>query len=477
MSKWDMRNAAAFTAIGVGAGILVPFCAMGISLAVDSMFEDWVFFSKLSIGVLGVVCIIPLLYGLVKQGTRKFEFFSPTAIFPLLYFAVFGLGSLGLLARDNPHVIVILWYAIGGMIFYYIGVVFTGLALNFSKERKTTRRVVSVDWDPYLVKVLISFLLVIGLFATVYHAWKTGLPIFIPNLEEVRIKVQQEVSNYVIFLMRLITPAYFFLLTYGLLYRKVKRVTLVFLFLAGISVLVSLANRHDIFTFLIGSVIIYNFAGKKVSLSKLLATLFTGLVFLMSVSFYRLAILSHTTPEKAFLMKVAGTNTARMFVAYMILQFTVYPTNFATYLETFPRVLPFEWGYSFVRAVSTILPGHQELLDEYVKSSLKLDFLGGGINPTLLGELYANFGYAGIVVMGVYGVVITFLFRKMLESRDGIFVVSYAYGISCLLLATIGGFFSYFLFFYYIVVMAFMHLMLKRKRFSEDFIGENSSYK
>jgi len=472
-----MRNAVAFTAVGVGVGILVPFCTMGISLAVESMLEDWAFFSKLSIGVLGVVCIIPLLYGLVKLGTRKFEFFSPTAIFPLLYFAVFGLGSLGLLARDNQHIIVILWYAIGGMIFYYMGVVLTGLALNFSKRRETTLRVVSVDWEPYLVKMLISFLLVIGLSATVYHAWKTGLPIFIPNLEEVRIKVQQEVSGYVMFLMRLITPAFFFLLAYGLLYRKVKAVTLILYFLVGIFILLSLGNRHDIFTFIMVSVIIFNFAGKKVSLSRLFVVLLVGLIFLMSVGFYRLATLSHSTPEKAFLIKVAGTDTARMFVAYMILQFTVYPANFATYLETFPRVLPFEWGYSFVRAVSTIVPGHQELLDEYVKSSLKLDFLGGGINPTLLGELYANFGYVGIVVMSVYGVVITFLFRKMLETRDGIFVVSYAYGISCLLLATIGGLFSYFLFFYYVVVMGFMHLILKRKRFSEDFIGENSSYK
>jgi len=249
------------------------------------------------------------------------------------------------------------------------------------------------------------------------------------------------------------------------LYRKIKRIALFLFFLAGVSLLLGLANRHDIFTFLIGSVVIYNFAWKKVGVSKLIAILLIGLIFLMSVGFYRLATLSYVSPEKDFLVKVAGPNPGLMFITYIILQFTNYPSNFAIYLDTFPKVLPFEWGYSFVRAVSTILPGHQELLDEYVKSQLKLDFLGGGINPTLLGELYANFGYAGLAVMSIYGAIITFLFHKMLKYRNGIYVISYAYGISCLLLATVGGFFSHFLYFYYMVVIAFMNFMLKRKRF------------
>ena len=125
--------------------------------------------------------------------------------------------------------------------------------------------------------------------------------------------------------------------------------------------------------------------------------------------------------------------------------------------------MPFEWGYSFVRAVNTILPGHQDLLDEYVKSALKLQFLGGGINPTLLGELYANFGYTGLMGMTLYGAGITLLFHKMLKYRKAIHVVLYAYGLNWLLLSTINGIFSYFLYFYYIVAIVFMHLVAKRK--------------
>ena len=153
-----------------------------------------------------------------------------------------------------------------------------------------------------------------------------------------------------------------------------------------------------------------------------------------------------------------------MFLAYSVLQFTVYPSNFATYLDAFPAILPFEHGYSFIRAVSTVLPGHQDLLDEFVKAKLNLEFLGGGINPTILGELYANFGFAGIVGMSVYGALITFLFYNMMRNRTGINVIAYSYGLVSLLLSLIGGFFSFFLYFYYIIVIIAVHITTSTKK-------------
>jgi hypothetical protein len=183
----------------------------------------------------------------------------------------------------------------------------------------------------------------------------------------------------------------------------------------------------------------------------------------MSISFYRLATLTYVTPEKEFLLKTAGSDPILRFFTYAIFQFTIYPKNFAIYLDSFPNVLPFESGYSFVRAVSTILPGHQDLLDEYVKSKLSLVFLGGGINPTILGELYANFGYIGLLGMSFYGAILASLFYRMLKYRDGVGVLFYSIGLSSLLLGIIGGFFSFFLPFYYIIIITFTHLFTRRK--------------
>jgi oligosaccharide repeat unit polymerase len=186
----------------------------------------------------------------------------------------------------------------------------------------------------------------------------------------------------------------------------------------------------------------------------------------MALGYYRLATLSYITPEKELLLQIAGDDPIAMFFTYIIAQFTNYPLNFAIYLDAFPKILPFEWGHSFIIALKTaIVPGHHGLFDEYVKAELGLDFLGGGINPTLLGELYANFGYAGLCGMSAYGAIITYLFYKAVKNnRNGINVVAYAYGLSSLLLGLIGGFFSFSLPFYYIIVITFAHLLMRRKR-------------
>ena len=439
--------------------------ALGVTSLPDALrflLEDRFFFTKLFIVVLGILCLLPVAWQALRFGF-KVELFSPTIVFPLLYFAVFGLGSLQLLAISDRRVFTVVSYAIAGIIFYYFGALVMKLALLCRKERPKGHKV-SVDWDPYLLRLVLSSFVVISIAATLYHAFKTGLPIFIPNIEELRVSIQQEVTNYILFLMRLITPAVFFLLAYGFLYRGVKRPVLFFAFAGGLLIIVGLANRHDVFTYSLGSILIYHFGRKKLNLRMLLPGIFIGLLCLMAMGFYRIISLSFMTPEKAFLIKIASENRLFMFLAYSVFQFTIYPFNFAIYLDTFPTILPFELGYSFVRAVSTILPGHQDLLDELVKAKLNLQFLGGGINPTILGELYANFGFLGVVGMSVYGALMTFLFYNMLRNRSGINIIAYSYGMVSLLLSLIGGFFSFFLYFYYMIVIAVVHILTRRKK-------------
>jgi oligosaccharide repeat unit polymerase len=427
------------------------------------LLEHWGFTTKLLIVVLGVLCGLPFVYQVFRAGFFKVEIFSPTIAFPVLYFAVFGLGSLQLLGYADRRVLWVTSYAAGGIIFYYTGVLVTKFKMTRSRESSRHSKSL-VGWDPFLMKLLIGSFVIISVTATLYHAVRTGLPLFIPNIEEMRIAIQREITAYILFLIRLITPAVFFLLAYGFLYHGVKSAVLFFTFAGGLFIILALANRHDVFTYSLGSLLIYHFGRKNLNLKLLMPVILIGLLGLMAIGFYRLVSVSFMTPEKAFIIQIAGHNTLLMFLAYSLVQFTIYPLNFATYLDTFPAILPFEYGYSFIRAVSTVLPGHQDLLDEYVKAKLNLQFLGGGINPTILGELYANFGLAGILGMSLYGALITYLFYNMQRSRCGINVFAYSFALACLLLSLIGGFFSYFLYFYYIVVIVVVHVITRRKR-------------
>jgi oligosaccharide repeat unit polymerase len=450
--------------IFLGIGLFTPTLTRLLPEGSAMLTREWHFLTKLFIVLLGVACITPLAYQFAKHGASGVECFSPTIAFPVLYFAVFGLGPLKLLANSDKRSFLVLSYALAGILFFYIGVLAMHLRHRTSQKIKMPSEMVT-DWDPYLFKLIIFSLLVISFLATSYHAYKTGLPIFIPNVESKRVWIQQEVTNYVVFLMRLVTPAFFYFLTYGLVSRKVKSITLIAFSFVSFLVLLSLANRHDIFTFFVGSLVIFNFAGRRLKLSSLAPILIMGFMSLMLIGFYRLISLSYVTPEKYLLIQTAGDNLILMFLVYSAFQFTNYPLNFAIYLDSFPSTMPFEWGYSFIRAVSTILPGHQDLLDEYVKSKLNLGFLGGGLNPTLLGELYANFGCWGVLGMSVYGAVITYLYHQASKEEGSIKIIVYAYGMSCLLLSLIGGFFSHFLYFYYMVVIFGVHFLAVRRRF------------
>jgi oligosaccharide repeat unit polymerase len=390
---------------------------------------------------------------------RTVEFFSPTVIAPLFYFSVFGLGSVKLVLENDVRALKLLMFALAGILFYYFGVMSVS---PFS--RGLPRKDLPVErryWNPHVLGLLFFISVAMSVLMTAYHFWKTGIPLLTPDIEAKRVLIHQTVSGYVVFSMRLITPALLFFLSAKLLQEKYSKQSVIFFFGLGLTILAGLANRHDMFTLTMCCLVIFNFSRQRISLTRLLPLLLIGLVLLMSMGYYRLSSLSFTTPEKAYLIQATGGDPLLMFPAYGALQFTNYPSNLAIYMETFPHKIPYEYGYSLIRALSTMLPGHQELLDEYVKSALHLEFLGGGINPTILGELYANFGYMGVLGMSVYGGVVSYLYNRMLRNRSGINVILYSFAITSLLLAIIGGFFSFSLPIFYIIIIACIHFISK----------------
>jgi oligosaccharide repeat unit polymerase len=459
-SKESFRSWLVILLAGIGMGIgtsIAWIMQHPYNLSIITK-TDFLLFAGILIITLGIVCLLPSLYQIWKNGLGNANVFSPITLFPLLYFAVYGLGTLKLVFAEETCALNVLCCALAGIGFYYLGL----FCAPHYRERGPVQRHHSCEWDPYLFFLIMGSFIAISLIALAYHGIRAGLPIFIPDIEIKRISIQQYVTGYIYFLIRLITPAFLFLLTYGLLYRRIRRTTLIYLFALGLFMLLTLANRHEIFTFAMSSLIIYGLIARNVRGAAALSLLIIGLTILMGIGFYRMLSLSQGSGLKDSLESVAGLNPVSMFLAYSLYQFSVYPSNFAIYLETFPHVLPFELGYSLVRALSTVLPGHQDLLEEVVKAELNMDFPGGGINATILGELYANFGYWGLMAMSCYGGVISLLYNKMTQGKKGINYIAYAFGLTSLLLSISLGFFSHFLPFYYITVIAVANFLVKR---------------
>ena len=85
----------------------------------------------------------------------------------------------------------------------------------------------------------------------------------------------------------------------------------------------------------------------------------------------------------------------------------------------------FKYGASYLALFAPVLPGEHLTLENEIRLGSGKVFVGGGIPPTLMGEGYANFGYAGTI----------------LECGLVVFLLEYWYRIVCLLIGVpIGGY-------------------------------------
>jgi oligosaccharide repeat unit polymerase len=79
--------------------------------------------------------------------------------------------------------------------------------------------------------------------------------------------------------------------------------------------------------------------------------------------------------------------------------------NFDLIVKAFPSEVPFLNGKSYLMDLSMFAPGHHPNFGTWLKDRLGLDFTGGSVTVTYLGELYSNFGAFGALfgsfVLGV----------------------------------------------------------------------------
>ncbi len=66
--------------------------------------------------------------------------------------------------------------------------------------------------------------------------------------------------------------------------------------------------------------------------------------------------------------------------------------------DLYPRSEPFMLGRSYLIDLITILPGPQPHFGFWLKDRLGLDFAGGGVTQTIVGEFFLNFGWIGVLI-------------------------------------------------------------------------------
>ena len=96
--------------------------------------------------------------------------------------------------------------------------------------------------------------------------------------------------------------------------------------------------------------------------------------------------------------------------ASFMTNFYVNNINLKYVFNTFPEKVPFQHGYTYLINLLMMLPGPDPDFTLWLKEQIGISFSGGGVTPTIMGEIYINFGFGaiffGMFAFGMFGVIV-----------------------------------------------------------------------
>lgn len=133
---------------------------------------------------------------------------------------------------------------------------------------------------------------------------------------------------------------------------------------------------------------------------------------------------------------------------------------YALILNSFPGREGFLWGRSVMINLATVAPGYQPLFDDYLKHFFNLTYSGGGLNPSIVGELYMTAGYPAIVLgMTMLGCLFGWIYKRQLVLPNPQNVMAYGFAVTIGGLSLAGGSVDLIFLLVYGVVLRFVYAL------------------
>jgi oligosaccharide repeat unit polymerase len=367
------------------------------------------------------------------------RFGYPLQAISVIWFLTYGSGAKEWVLRGDPNAIQITYsggFALLSLAFgYLIGKCFSGQGRIIRAEQL----------DSSSLKRRMYLFFGLSTLATIYFVLVGGIPAFHPDALVYRFEVRQRVSSYVIFMLRSgQLPVYFlwamFLLTS---HTHTRRIMLGMWLIIFLMLFVNFIPgwRNPLMFISMNLVFIYIFSAKNIKSIRVFLITTASVLGVLVMGFSRLYRLSLTQEVGAITyFSRYSSDPFQMFFFWASAQFSNYSFGYLTALDVFPRLVDHLNGTVMVTTLATMLPGKQELLDEKLKRWSGLEFEGGGLNLTLLGESYADFGYVGLVIYPVlYGLLIGVLVRNVESSPTPARVTLAAFATSSVCLGSLTG--------------------------------------
>lgn len=360
---------------------------------------------------------------------RPKDVFQPEFFLNLYFIALIGLGPLSLnflleeTYRTGNYAEILELIAIG-----YFSINFGFLLQQLFSDNFKLKRTPALQYSANLstqrnltkaLKALgIIFAIISATAATLYFVRAGGIPLLAENKEEARVAALSVPGNgYLLYLMTLGILAPALILTHYKNFQLSKfskyKTLMVATTALGLLLIFTGSRRYTLWMF-IYLIAIHHYSRSKISIPKMIALAVGGICAINLFEMIRNPFSDTTT----------NFGTASLY------RFVVYISNFEKVFTTFLNHEKL-YGSTLFMDIATIAPGKQIDYQSWLKDLVGLDFEGFGIPPTLMGDMYINFDYPGVVVGCIlFGYLMRSLYRHyVLKGRSFLGIIFY---ISCL---------------------------------------------
>jgi oligosaccharide repeat unit polymerase len=373
------------------------------------------------IALLCVILVIPFFI------FRPKDFFQPELFLNLYFIILIGLGPLALygfrpeIFEQGNYNTVLLIIILG---FVSINVGFLSYNLihkKFKIVRSTSLTQSSEYFREWAFKKrkplrLISIILTASaiIAGAIYYLRAGQIPLLAVNKEEARVAALAISGNgYFLYILTLgiISPA-LMALGYISKTRKLRLFSpiLILATAAAFTLLLFTGSRRYSVWLCIYILAVHHYMGKQISIKKFLLFTIAGLLFINIFEMVR-------NPDSETTVDFLTTASYRLII---------YISNLEKVFTAFIHHEKF-YGSTLLMDLSTVLPGKQVDYQSWLKDIVGLEFEGFGIPPTIMGDLYINFGYPGIIIGCVaFGYLIKTIYQsQIIKGKSAIGLLIY----------------------------------------------------
>jgi oligosaccharide repeat unit polymerase len=370
-----------------------------------------------------IIAISALLFFLIiLYQIKTKEFFSPIslAIVMWLFFFIWFINPYAVdihgIHNDQKAAVYIMSIALIGIISYLVGTMTFLFFQNTAHHSTNTfeRTIESDDLNKIFRSSMVATL--IGLCFSIPTYILKGIPLL--DMEAMNLSrraLVSDISPYVYY------QWYFFeigviISFYGYIMSWIRSFKIRFMALLAINLLMLslVASRVTIGTAIFYMVVLWHFVRRRNTFLQVIVTL--GFALLIASGFW---ILRTTGGNQAFIYGIElDISTPLSALEALLKGFTIFmisPVQAFSYLAT--HDIHMYGSISFMSFIQA-LPGKQHEVGLYAVSELlgKDSHIVGGTTVTLIGGLYTDFGWIGLIIgMGFLGFILSYLYKRVIS--------------------------------------------------------------